>query len=96
MTTEAMPSERALQMAARCWCEPSTEHLVMSPELATVFAKRADGYIGLIESAWGIIANANNGNWDETPLEWRQAATAWREKWHLLLDDKYEPVESIG
>ena len=68
----------------------------MITELAEVFANRADGYMDLIEAAWGVIANANNGNWDEASPEWRTAAERWRDNWHLLLADKYPPVEVIG
>ena len=35
----------------------------------------------LLETAWGIIANAGGGNWDlETP-EWKEAAERWRDKY---------------
>lgn len=84
-----MATERAQQMAARCWCEPTTEKLELIPELAEVFAQRVDGYMGLIEAAWGIIASAN---WDECSAEWTDAATRWRASYHLLLDDKYTPA----
>jgi len=31
--------EEALQLAAKAWCDKRTEHLVMQPELAQVFAE---------------------------------------------------------
>lgn len=33
-----------------------------------------------VESAWGIIANAYGGNWDEAPEDWRKAAERWRDE----------------
>ena len=32
-----------------------------------------------IELAWGLIANAWNGNWDEAGDQWRGAAERWRD-----------------
>ena len=37
-----MPSERSLQRAAQAWCRPTTEKIVMIPELADVFAEILD------------------------------------------------------
>lgn len=37
-----IPSEDALQIAARCWCDPETEKIIMDEKLATAFAKRLD------------------------------------------------------
>jgi hypothetical protein len=34
------PSKKALQIAARCWCDNETVHCVMDEKLATAFAKR--------------------------------------------------------
>jgi hypothetical protein len=40
-----------------------------------------------LEIAWGLIANANEGNWDGETQEWREAAIRWRdEHWHPSLD----------
>ena len=36
----------------------------------------------LIESAWGIIANVNHGDWTGETQEWRDAAEKWREQYH--------------
>jgi len=35
-----------------------------------------------IELAWGVIANAYGGAWDDAPPEWREAAEAWRERFY--------------
>ncbi len=40
MTSPQSLIERALELAAQCWCDPETEHLVMIPELCEAFAKR--------------------------------------------------------
>lgn len=42
--------------------------------------------LDLLEAAWGIIANAHGGNWDDTPEDWREAAERWRDQYHERLD----------
>lgn len=39
----------------------------------------------MLEAAWGIIANAFHGNWDEASPEWREAAENWRDAYHRTL-----------
>jgi hypothetical protein len=39
----------------------------------------------LLETAWGVIANAYGGNWDQADDVWRSAAERWRDRWHELL-----------
>jgi len=47
-----------------------------------------------LEWAWGIIANAYGGNWQNAPKGWREAAESWRDKWtdilshHLIADEE--------
>jgi histidine triad (HIT) family protein len=41
--------------------------------------KRGDD---LLEMAWVIIANANEGNWDNAHPDWRKAAERWRDDYH--------------
>lgn len=38
-----------------------------------------------LETAWGVIANANGGNWDSASQDWRTAAEKWRDRWHEIL-----------
>lgn len=39
-----------------------------------------------LESAWVLIANAYDGNWEQAPVEWREAAEKWRDEvWHKSL-----------
>jgi hypothetical protein len=40
----------------------------------------------LLEAAWGLIANAGGGDWERESPQWREAAVAWRERWHTWLD----------
>ena len=40
----------------------------------------------LIEAAWGLIANANGGDWSSATDEWREAAEQWRDGFHDWLD----------
>lgn len=39
----------------------------------------------MLESAWGIIANAGHGNWETQSPEWQLAAVRWRESYHQLV-----------
>ena len=40
------------------------------------------------ETAWGIIANVDSGNWQEQRADWREAATRWRdERFHPELSE---------
>jgi hypothetical protein len=39
----------------------------------------------MLELAWGLIANANGGNWDLATPDWREAAIHWRANYHFLL-----------
>jgi hypothetical protein len=36
--------------------------------------------------AWGLIANAYGGNWQNAPREWQVAAARWREGFHGMLN----------
>lgn len=44
----------------------------------------------LPEAAWGIIANAGEGNWDNETPEWREAAERWRDAYHETLPSHTE------
>lgn len=48
-----------------------------------------------LELAWGLIANAGEGDWDRERPEWKEAAIRWRnEHWHPAL--KLFPEEETG
>ena len=40
----------------------------------------------LAEIAWGIIANANGGDWDTAHADWRAAAMRWRDRYFVCLE----------
>lgn len=45
MKYEELPetvSEKSMHIAAQCWTDPTTSHIVMNVNLATAFAKRFD------------------------------------------------------
>lgn len=50
----------------------------------------------LLEAAWGLIANAHGGNWDEASDEWRNAAAHWRDAYHATLVDRPSEEQSIA
>ena len=39
LNDDILTRERALELAAQCWCDPRTSHLVMEGALAEVFAE---------------------------------------------------------
>ena len=39
-----------------------------------------------IDTAWGVIANAHGGSFQNATPEWRGAAERWRDNYHILLD----------
>lgn len=39
----------------------------------------------LISDAWGLIANAGEGNWERESPAWQKAAVTWRDNWHRYL-----------
>lgn len=39
----------------------------------------------LVMQAWGVIANAHDGNWDTADPEWRAAAVRFRDGLHVWL-----------
>ncbi len=49
----------------------------------------------LTEAAWGLIANASDGDWSRATDEWQAAAESWRDAYHDTLgpvaDDAHEP-----
>lgn len=40
---------KAQQIAAQCWCDPETSHIIMNPALANAFAKRLAEQMELID-----------------------------------------------
>ena len=55
-----------------------------------------DEKMDLLESAWGIIANAGGGDWTTQTDDWQRAAARWREEYHSIPEmklNKESPVE---
>lgn len=48
----------------------------------------------LLETAWGIIANAYGGDWGKATPEWKAAAVRWRDKYHETLPEVPDGVEA--
>lgn len=48
---------------------------------------------GLLEAAWGIIANAHGGDWDKATDEWHSSAKRWRDLYHEQI--KSAPTENV-
>ena len=51
---------------------------------------RRSGGMDLIEAAWGLIANAGEGNWETQTSDWQEAAAKWRDNYHKFLDGTLE------
>jgi hypothetical protein len=67
-----------------------TENDATVRELADPSAVPAAEMLDLLESAWGVIANAG---WDglARPDSWQQAAERWRDKYHDILHRALHP-----
>lgn len=48
-------------------------------------AAREAELMDLAEAAWGVIANASDGDWSRQKDEWVVAAQRWRERYHAAL-----------
>jgi hypothetical protein len=82
-----------------CWVPRPTGEF--DSEQAAAFVDEAVGQAALalaqtLEPAWGLIANAHEGNWDEATPEWRAAAERFRDTYHRVLDRMpKEPAEPV-
>jgi len=47
----------------------------------------------LLEAAWGLIANANEGDWDKATLEWKEAEEKWRDEYFKEITMSKETME---
>lgn len=43
--------------------------------------RRAERLASLIEPAWMVISNVNNGDWNKQSLDWQVAAARWRDEY---------------
>lgn len=54
----------------------------------------ANEMMDLLETAWGVIANAGGGDWTKESRDWQEAAAKWRDRWHDLLRQTRAPPET--
>lgn len=52
----------------------------------TQLLEHAADLLDHLETAWGVIANANGGDWGALAQDWRKAAERWRDRWHEILN----------
>lgn len=60
------------------WCTICTARDILSDSVMEILITRE-----LLYEAWGIIANASNGDWSKETKEWQKAAKRWRNKFNL-------------
>ena len=61
-------------------------HLLDARSLLAERDRTIEELRGLLESAWGIIANAGEGFWERESVEWQLAANRWRAAYFAALD----------
>lgn len=66
---ERQPTKLALEVAARIWCMPKTEKLVMIPELTEEFARKIDKYLDAL--IW-CSGSADFGRGGKAELGWKK------------------------
>ena len=81
-------SKTALQLAAQAWAQEETINAVVDVALGVGVARVIDPLLDHLELAWGLIANAGQGDWNKESEEWTKAANRWRNEWHNILDAK--------
>ena len=55
-----------------------TEIVMPTEELSKIVDKNAKDIDNLLESAWGIICNVNQGDWTKQNKEWQEAVVNFR------------------
>jgi hypothetical protein len=43
----------------------------------------------MLEAAWGLLANAWEGDWSQAPKDWQKAVRRWRDAYHAQLDQTW-------
>ena len=51
-----------------------------------VMTEREQVLLDMAEMAWGIIANAGEGDWTRESHDWQKAAARWRDNYHEFLE----------
>lgn len=67
--------------AEPCNCLFENDEQVMWCDLHLRLREDLQSSLDLLESAWGLIANANEGFWERATPMWRSAANQWRDQW---------------
>lgn len=62
--------------------DTGTEHIKRMTDEQRIMSGMDD----LLYTAWTIIANAYEGDWDKATPEWHEAAVRWRNQWHTYLE----------
>ena len=77
--------ERLRQIAVDIWDEDVATIREAADEIDRLRAQRdADG--DLLMTAWGLLANVSEGNWERQTDEWQDAVKRWRTRFHERLD----------
>lgn len=80
-----MNIERARTKATSAWCSHKNSHKQLDVELTAAFTNILMAETAALESklelAWGIIANAGNGDWTKETPQWQEAAAKWRDSY---------------
>ena len=80
---KARDAERMSQLAVEAM-KRQVKAMLTDPTPAT--PDEAD----LLETAWGIIANAGGGDWTTQTYEWASAAARWRSDYFAYLDSRQQ------
>jgi len=94
-----IPDGRLLLMAlSKLTCTVYTDKTPC--EVVQILQAMADdsdmGNDDMLESAWGIIANAYGGDWDLAQnKDWKPAVIRWRDQYHSNLPEPLTKEESI-
>lgn len=76
-----------VRWAAELGCTMPNAHF--KDLLTVIYAKAKERpkseFAGLLHTAWGIIANANRGDWTKAEPDWKEAAARWRDEYHAFL-----------
>lgn len=103
---------QALGSASACWDNllgagvfDSTRAKQIGDELIDIidkaFQEDIDHLMDRAQTAWGIIANAHEGDWSKAPQMWQDAATRWRDGYHedlnrfLTRPTRERPIEPV-
>lgn len=76
-------SNKGLAAAREAGWEPQKEDEAAGPAGDPMDPEQL---VDLLETAWGVIANACGGNWKFESKDWQAAAARFRDRYHAVLD----------